>query len=87
MANKAIKEHMKVLSSDGRRVGKVDCVDTNEIILAKSGHKSGGKHHAIPLAWVTSVGDEAVKLNQPQDIVFENWIDAEPRSKGSEPVC
>jgi len=87
MERKEIEEDMKVLSSDGRRVGKVACVEPGRIILAKSGHGSGGQHHSIPLTWVTSVEEKSVKLNQTQEIVRENWIDAEPRSKGGEPVC
>lgn len=87
MDRKEIKENMKVLSSDGRRVGQVDCVDTGNIILAKSGYGSGGRHHSIPLGWVTSVADQAVKLNQPLETVRENWIDVDAKITGSKPAC
>jgi hypothetical protein len=72
-----IKEHMKVFGSDGQHLGTVDCLKENKIILTKSDPASQGKHHAIPLVWVASVEDDAVRLNQTTEQVRTNWVDAE----------
>lgn len=36
MDTSRIKEHMKVVGSDGRHVGTVDCVKDEKVILAKA---------------------------------------------------
>ncbi len=56
-----IQEHMEVLSSDGKHVGRVDHVRGAEIELAKLDLQAMGKHHLIPLSWVAYV-DEKVHL-------------------------
>lgn len=81
-----IKKHMKVIASDGRRVGTVDCVKSGKIILTKSDPMSQGIHHAIPLDWLSSVENEEVRLNQTIDLVRANWIDAENASE-AKAVC
>ena len=43
-----ITEHMEVLSSDGKHVGRVDHVRGSEIELAKMDLQAMGKHHLIP---------------------------------------
>ena len=73
-----IKEHMPVLASDGSWIGKVDFLKTDRIILTKDGPQSNGDHHSIPMAWVTSVEDDKVKLNQTTSVVRDNWIVMNP---------
>ena len=84
-----IKEHMKVMSSDNRHLGTVDCVKNDKIILTKSDPTSGGKHHWIPSGWVTSIEEDEVRLDQTLDEAHANWFDAEEPDgqTGSPAVC
>ena len=51
-----IKEHMDVISSDRKTVGKVDQLDgTDKIKLTKQSSPDGQHHHFIPLSWVDHV--------------------------------
>ena len=70
-----IKEHMEVIGSDGRHVGTVDCVKARNIILTKSDPVAGGKHHGIPLDWVSTIEQEVLRLNQPAQEARLKWID------------
>jgi hypothetical protein len=67
-----IREHMKVVGSDGRQVGRVDHIVGDEIELTKFGLWSGLKHHMIPLSWVDSV-DEDVHINRTRDAAKAQW--------------
>jgi len=89
MDTSRIKEHMKVIGSDGQRVGTVDCVKDEKIILTKSDPASQGKHHSIPLDWVSSVEQDEVRLNQTTEQARANWFDAENADgqSGSKAVC
>jgi hypothetical protein len=84
-----IKEDMKVVASDGQHIGTVDCVKDEQVILTKSDPASGGKHHAIPLDWVSSVEENKVRLNQTSGQARTNWVDAENQDgqSGSKAVC
>lgn len=83
-----IKEHMKVVSADLRRVGTVDCVKGEKIILTKSDQTSGSKHHWIPPEWVTSIHDDEVRLDQTLEQAQANWFDAEElKADSSKSVC
>jgi hypothetical protein len=44
-----IKEHMRVVGSDGQHVGTVDCIENDEVKLAKNDPESGGQHHTFLL--------------------------------------
>lgn len=70
----AIREHMEVVGSDGKHVGKVDHVRGSEIELAKLDLGSGLKHHLIPTSWVDRV-DEHVHLNLTQDEAKARWTE------------
>ena len=61
-----IKEHLEVVGSDGKHVGRVDHVMGDQIELAKMDLGSGLKHHMIPVSWVDHV-DEHVHLNMTKD--------------------
>lgn len=67
-----IKEHMEVLSSDGKHVGRVDHVKGAEIELAKMDLQAMGKHHLIPLSWVESV-DDKVHLSLDREEAKARW--------------
>ena len=77
-----IREHMNVLGSDGNHVGTVDKVKGEKIVLTKNDPMSHGKHHMIPMDWVSSVGQNEVRLNQTTEQAFNNWMDAGGRGDG-----
>src|SRR3982074_1404878 len=59
-----IREHMDVISSDRKTVGKVDHLDgSDKIKLTKQSSPDGQHHHVIPLSWVDHV-DQHVHLNK-----------------------
>lgn len=47
-----IREHMEVVGSDGKHVGRVDHVRDTEIELAKMDLAGMGRHHLIPTTWI-----------------------------------
>ena len=58
MDKSQIREHMKVLGSDGRSIGSVDKVEGDKIKLSKSG-SADGQHHFIDMADAAEIkGDE-----------------------------
>ena len=64
MANASqIREHMKVVGSDGQHVGTVDKVEGDRIKLTKNDPEAGGQHRYISLDMVESVEQDAVRLN------------------------
>lgn len=84
-----IREHMSVVGSDSQHIGMVDCVKEDNIILTKSDSTSQGKHHSIPLSWVSSVQQNEVRLNQTTEEARQNWIAVENpnRQAASTKVC
>ena len=59
-----IKEHMDVISSDRKTVGKVDHMEgTDKIKLTKQSSPDGQHHHFIPVSWIDHV-DQHVHLNK-----------------------
>jgi hypothetical protein len=69
----AIREHMDVVGSDGKHVGRVDHVLVDEIELSRWDMSAGLKHHLIPLTWVELVDDEGVHLNRTRDAAKAAW--------------
>jgi hypothetical protein len=67
----SIKPHMPVVCSEGGQFAVVDHVasDNRTIKLAKD---SSGKHHYIPLSWVTNV-DGAVHIDRPGQQAMREW--------------
>ncbi len=68
-----IREHMDVVGSDGKHVGRVDHVRGSEIELAKLDLGSGLKHHMIPLDWIDSIQDGKVRLSLDHDVAKARW--------------
>ncbi len=64
-----IKPHMPVVCSNNGQFAKVDHVEGNSLKLAKD---DDGKHHYIPLDWVTTV-DEKVHIDRPGKEAMQNW--------------
>jgi len=68
-----IKEHMDVISSDRKTVGKVDHLDgSDKIKLTKQSSPDGQHHHFIPVDWVDHV-DQHVHLNKSGADVTSHW--------------
>lgn len=68
-----IAEHMDVISSDRKTVGKVDHMEgSDKIKLTKASSPDGEHHHFIPLAWVDHV-DTHVHLNKTGSEVTSKW--------------
>lgn len=68
-----IREHLEVVGSDDRHVGRVDRVMDDDIELAKLDLGSGFKHHLIPTSWVDFVDDEKVHLNLTAEAAKAAW--------------
>lgn len=68
-----IREHMEVIGSDGRHVGRVDSVMGAEIELAKFDTSSGLKHHMIPVTWVDHVENEKLCLDRTAEAAKAAW--------------
>ena len=74
MTNTAsIREHMEVIGSDDKHVGRVDHVVGTDIELAKLDLAGGFKHHMIPLSWVDYVDDDKVRLSLTADAAKAAW--------------
>ncbi len=67
-----IREHLEVVGSCGKLVGRVDKVEGISIKLTKDSTQADGEHRYIPTAWVESV-DTKVHLNKPCGDVQEQW--------------
>lgn len=73
-----IAEHMDVISSDRKTVGKVDHMDgQDKIKLTKSSSPDGQHHHYIPVSWIDHV-DQHVHLNKTGEEVTAQWKQATP---------
>lgn len=68
-----IREHMDVISSDKKTVGKVDHMEgTDKIKLTKQSSPDGDHHHFIPVAWIDHV-DQHVHLTKSVAEVTAHW--------------
>lgn len=66
----SIREHMEIVGSDGKHIGKVDHVRGDEIELTRS--LGVGSHHALPLSLVSLV-DDKVRLSVTEDEAKARW--------------
>lgn len=67
-----IKEHMEVISADGKHVGTVDSLKGQDAIKLTKNDSPDGQHHSIPLAWVDHI-DEHVHLNKDCGDAQRQW--------------
>ncbi|MEH2482230.1 hypothetical protein V1282_005587 [Nitrobacteraceae bacterium AZCC 2146] len=68
-----IREHMDVISSDRKTVGKVDHLEgADKIKLTKQSSPDGRHHHFIPTDWIDHV-DQHVHLNKTGAEVTSHW--------------
>ena len=70
-----IREHMEVVGSDGRHVGKVDKVTGGDIELARLDRDAGFKHHLIPVSWVDHIEEDRVFLNMTKEAAKSSWTE------------
>jgi hypothetical protein len=66
-----IREHMEVVGSDGKHVGRVDRVLGKEIKLMRA--LGVGAHHALPLDYVESIEKDKVRLSITEDEAKDRW--------------
>jgi hypothetical protein len=83
MNSSEIREHMKVVGSDGQHVGTVDRVQGNNIKLTKNDPTAGGQHHVISMDMVDTIENDAVKLNMPAQDVMSQWKSGETQDTQS----
>lgn len=74
----SIREHMDVVGSDGERIGKVDCVKGDHIVLTKS-DSPDNRHHSIDCSMIETVEGDQVRLDRPGEEAKSRWDDAENR--------
>jgi hypothetical protein len=65
-----IKPEMPVVCSDNGQFAVVDHIEGNDSIKLKKDDE--GKHHFIPLSWVTTV-DDKVHVDRPGDQAMKEW--------------
>jgi hypothetical protein len=70
-----IADHMPVVCSDGGQFGTVDHLDKGKSI--KLTRDDQGKHHWIPLDWVTTV-DDKVHVDRPGNQAMREWSSSAP---------
>jgi hypothetical protein len=70
----SIKPHMPVVCSEGGQFAVVDHVssDNRTLKLAKD---DSGKHHYIPISWVTKIDDQ-VHIDRPGKQAMLEWTEA-----------
>lgn len=69
-AKELIKPHMPVVCSENGQFATVDHIEgTDQIKLTKD---KEGKHHFIPMSWVTSV-DDKVHIDRPGKQAMQEW--------------
>jgi hypothetical protein len=73
-ARSLIKPHMAIVCSNDKQFATVEGVGSSVI---KVTHDAEGKHHYIPLTWVTSI-DDRVHIDRPGDQAMRDWLDVPP---------
>ena len=72
---KQIKPHMPVVCSENGQFAVVDHMEgTDQIKLSRD---EQGKHHYIPLEWVTFV-DDKVHIDRPGKQAMKEWSEKPP---------
>jgi hypothetical protein len=71
-AASAIREHMKVLGSDGKFVGVVDHMEGGDRIKLTKNDSADGQHHFIDAGLVDHV-DESVHLSKSAEAAMSDW--------------
>lgn len=72
-----VEEHAEVYGSNGERVGVVDKIRGDRIILTRNDPAAGGHHHSIPSSWLQSVEGGRVTLSKSSTEAKTMWRDEE----------
>lgn len=72
-----IKPLMPVVCSEDGQFAVVDHLEGNRMI--KLTRDASGKHHYIPVDWVTTV-DDKVHVDRPGDQAMKDWFDEPPKA-------
>jgi len=59
-----IRDRMQIVGSDGQQLGAVEQVEGSSRIKFTPKAAAGGGDHYIPLAWVTAVEGQTVRLSK-----------------------
>lgn len=73
-----VKEGQEVAGSDGKKVGTVDYIRGDRVVLTKSDPQAGGHHHSFPSSWIDKVTKKVV-LNRTAEEAQDEWRDIEAR--------
>jgi hypothetical protein len=71
-----IKPEMPIVCSLDGQFAVVDHMEGNSSI--KLNKDDAGKHHYIPLTWVTSTADGKVKIDRPGEQAMQEWSSVSP---------
>jgi len=71
-----IKPHLPVVCSEDGQFAVVDHMQGSDTI--KLARDAEGKHHYIPLSWVTTV-DDKVHVDRPGKQAMREWSETDPR--------
>lgn len=67
----SIRPHMPVVCSEGGQFAEVDHMSSDNRTI-KLSRDDSGKHHYIPVAWVTKI-DDKVHIDRPGDQAMREW--------------
>jgi hypothetical protein len=67
MHSTQIREHMKVVTADGRAIGTVDRIEGDQIKLTKADSKDG-QHHYVAVSDVDEVKNGEVCLSEDAQV-------------------
>lgn len=79
-AQELIKPQMPVVCSEDGQFATVDHVEGRDLI--KLTRDAQGKHHYIPLTWVSSV-DDKVHVDRPGSQAMREWLDEPGEAQGA----
>ena len=68
----SVTEHMEVVGSDMKAIGKVDYVKNDKVVLTKQ-DSPDGRHHTIGLARIDRVEKDKLVLDMPSDDVKQRF--------------
>lgn len=71
-----IKPGMPVVCSEDGQFATVDHMETTDTI--KLNKDDMGRHHYIPVIWVTSTEDGKIKVDRPGDQAMQEWSSVSP---------
>ncbi len=72
----SVREHMKVVGSDGAHVGTVDAVDGARLKFTRKDPSINDLHHYLKGEFVAEVAGETVTLNIPAEEARANLVTA-----------